>query len=330
MPTTTTIKSARILPSWEVRIEKLLQRNVGGKDRCEFVSNAVADHVTSWLYTHPKHPRRSNGIIIAARSLIDMQHNNRQIVGIEQLFARMLTATMHLQDDPQLATNLVTEVKALIDAYPDDALNSPFFTHFGTHSINHPLYDTLSGVSLRPSDALEEAEAKKAKQERGDSIDPDSFIQPTQDSHGHSAAVSCRIPLILDSAIDAIVGTRAFPYDTSSDLLRHAIARAIVSQEVEPSLWALGNQILAIEHVLREWETRLDADSDFFALVQQAVDHYTKKKDSAQVYITCLTAQTHIAFGEDPLWKKRQQREFDSGFGHLIAGRGIDPNPSHS
>lgn len=328
MPTTT--KSARIHPSWEVRIEKLLHhQNLEERDKSEFIAAALVDHVTIWLLKQPQFPPALLESIYEVISLAGAERDRRRRADISHAFGRLQHLVDRLQGDDGLITTLLTTMKALIDAIPsEEPLDKLFQNTFGNYPIDEALYNSLSGVSLKPTDAVEEAEPKPKK--KTDSINPDDFDQPVQDNHGHTTTVGGRIPELLDSTIDKIIECRAFPYDTGSDLLRHAIARRIVALETQPAPRSTESQAAAIARVLRDWEVRLDGEASFFAILRETVEDYTKLGDVEAVYAACIAAKVRIEIMPDSLWKERKRRLFEAEFGHLLAGRGIDLNPNHS
>lgn len=328
----TTTKSVRILPSWEMRVEKLLSQNREERDKTEFITVALINHVTDWLLKYPRVtlPPSILTAIYDVASLAAAERENRRLADMQRALKRLQFLMQGLLGDEKLITSLLTAAKVLIDIMPEGTpLANQFRNAFGVHATDPLLYDSLSGISLRPADATEEWTSKRPPR-KGDAIDPDEFNQPFQDSHGHTATVGGRIPVRLDSVIDMIVASCIFPYDTSSDPMRHAIARHIVALETQPSPPSVQNQATALSRLLREWEVTLESETDFFVAVRETVANYTKLNDTEGVYSACINAKVSIEIMPDSLWKERRQRLFEAEFGHLLAGRGIDLNPNHS
>lgn len=330
MSTNTVVKAVRLHPFWEVRIEKLLHQNLEERDKSEFIAAAVTLHITDWLLRQPQFPTSLLELPYHVASVTVTERDLKRQTDIYRTFSRLQSVIDRLKDDQELVTTLVTTVKSLIDIAPDnEPLDKLFRISLSSYPQDEALREALSGVSLRPGDAVETAEPKPPRT-RTDGINPDDFSQSFQDSHGHSQSVSFRVSSALDFAIDRIIESQVFLYNTASDLIRHAVARRIVSLETRPRPQSVESQATAISRVLREWEIRLEADVSFFAALRETVENYTKAKDADGVYAACIAAKVSLEIMPDSLWKERKRRLFEAEFGHLLAGRGIDLNPNHS
>lgn len=64
-------------------------------------------------------------------------------------------------------------------------------------------------------------------------FDNDEWFTPAQDSKGHSTKVWFRLPPIIARELEVILASKCFPYQTTDDLIRHAVYRHIFLLHME-------------------------------------------------------------------------------------------------
>ena len=92
------------------------------------------------------------------------------------------------------------------------------------------------------------------------SLDPAGFRIPASDAKGHSIRKYFRVMPVLSNAMGIIMSSKAFPYKTEAELIRHAIMRHIKWLESIgdiPSVSGMAdaaNEVLIQEQMFEEYQ----------------------------------------------------------------------------
>ena len=137
-------------------------------------------------------------------------------------------------------------------------------------------------------------------------IDPEEFIVPAQDDHGHSAREWVRIQPALEADMDQLLASKSFPYRTKADLLRHAVYRHIrwlhrVKEDVPKHLFVAFEAIL---EVLRN-EEHNQRNEHVFEKLRHTMEAYLSHGDTGEAKRTHAIIRSKLQGVQDSAWRRR-------------------------
>lgn len=156
-------------------------------------------------------------------------------------------------------------------------------------------------------------EPQKPKYRRED------FIHPTSDAKGHSSPVGFRCMNGYLRTIDVFVSSRKFPYETASDLLRHALHEHLHwLSDLEPKIPVRLNILDAALELARA-QQQLIKYQNTVREISVTVEELNRSGMSGQA--RKLVKQIMIKIDEDPVedeWKDRLKKEIGAKYGYLF------------
>lgn len=156
-------------------------------------------------------------------------------------------------------------------------------------------------------------------------FNPEDFRVPANDTHGHSEREWFRVQPGHDRQIDTIVGSRAFPYRSKGDLIRHAVVRHLDWLETLAPIPSVTRQVDAIIQIVREEEFHADFN-EVFELLSERVGRYLAQGNVDQA--RSLVSRVHADIDRMPhgVWRDQYLREINARWGNLfqIEGRVAD------
>ena len=149
--------------------------------------------------------------------------------------------------------------------------------------------------------------------------DPEEFIVPSGDDRGHSIREYIRCPPGWERDMEIIIECRKFPYQTKSDLIRHAILRHLawlhrIAEDMPKSYFS---SLMVQRRVMQEHKFQADTEQTFKALGDM-IELYVSRSDFKQarkMVSSCLDSLRSVA---ECGWKTRFQSRFTNQYGYLI------------
>ncbi len=160
-------------------------------------------------------------------------------------------------------------------------------------------------ASFRPSDA------KK-------SYNPKEFIVPPGDASGHSTRLQFRCSPAYGRRLDVIIHSRRFPYNTPSDILRHALHRHLdYLSQIEPkipldmpSLTIVNNLFTTQQEMLRFLESSKSLSKIVYDLLGSGAQAEARRIVSSTLCELERMEKSH--------WRDSYIEEVKKHFGHLL------------
>jgi hypothetical protein len=157
---------------------------------------------------------------------------------------------------------------------------------------------TNKSISTRPSESESDLPASE-------------FLVPVQDSHGHSAPVSARVPPQLKREAQIIVGRRVFPFETESDLVRWCLSyglQALIKKTKDKQIVSVHSQMAtwleAARHNL-EWLKYGRTLAEIKAIIKRLVDEGCIAK--ARTIVKRI--ENEIENIDDEYWRAKYTKE---------------------
>lgn len=147
----------------------------------------------------------------------------------------------------------------------------------------------------------------------------DEFVVPSQDERGHSSREYIRCPPGWERDMEVIIESRKFPYQTKSDLIRHAMFRHLawlhrIADEIPKSYFS---SLMIQRRVMQEHKFQADTEHTFKALADM-IDLYVSRSDfkaARKMVSSCLDSLRSVA---ECGWKTRFHSRFMAQYGYLI------------
>lgn len=159
--------------------------------------------------------------------------------------------------------------------------------------------------------------ARKLTDEGNLKYDPAEFIVPAQDARGHSEREWCRVSPGHDRQLDIVVNSRAFPYRTKGDVIRHAIVRHLKWLEAVEEMPSVTGQVDMMMEVLRDEQFQQEMITVFEALARTVGGHVAGGAHGEAKRLIAKM-KMHVAKMPDGHWKERYAERLDSEFGYLL------------
>lgn len=149
----------------------------------------------------------------------------------------------------------------------------------------------------------------------------DDFHIPASDTKGHSARHWFRCIPAMARQVEQIVQSRAYPYRTKGDLLRHALHRHMRWLNSITPVQTVSGQVDAIIEVMRDEEMNNDFSLVFNKLDERISNHMMvgESKEAARLI---LVIQSHINGMPDGFWKRKYKMRISEKYGNLISKTG--------
>ena len=148
-------------------------------------------------------------------------------------------------------------------------------------------------------------------------VNMSEFAQPSNDGHGHSAPSRVNFLPGHLAEIENIIASKRWPYRSSHDLIRHAVARHLKWLNVlYPSPTVL-SQIEALLEVLREEQFLVDFDQ-VFTQAQALVARHVAARQNEMAKALLERLREQIEGMPEGMWKERYSGQFDERFGGLL------------
>jgi hypothetical protein len=150
---------------------------------------------------------------------------------------------------------------------------------------------------------------------------PEEWIIPAQDEHGHSSREVVRMLPVMDREMDILIQQKKFPYKTKSDLMRHAIMIHLRRLHVvDPSLEThfmvhleTAIQLLADDAVKSRTE-------DLFRDLEERIQHHQEAGDLGEAIRLAVIVRDKLKAAQDSAWKRRYIKRFHQRYGSLLNG----------
>jgi hypothetical protein len=152
-------------------------------------------------------------------------------------------------------------------------------------------------------------------------IPPEEFIVPAQDSKGHSAPISFRVPPgFLRELEEFMTEGREFGWKTNSDFYRWAVwhgmrwaARKLGNQRILNRMAIADDGLKALQH-----ETARIQVQDTLAEMEKMVRDLLSVRAYLPIHRALVEARGHLTKIDDEYWREHWLREFDVKFGHHL------------
>lgn len=145
----------------------------------------------------------------------------------------------------------------------------------------------------------------------------DDFRIPASDTKGHSVGVTFRVQPGHYQQIGAILGSKAFPYRSIGDLVRHALTRHLRWLDAQGPVPSVVKQVDAIMEVMRNDEFQADFHR-LFDFSSKQVSHALTHNQPDRARALVRRAKSHIDDMPDGYWKDEYLREFEEKYGYLL------------
>jgi hypothetical protein len=145
------------------------------------------------------------------------------------------------------------------------------------------------------------------------------WMVPSQDAHGHSAKVICRLPPSYKHEMAVILQKRRYPWDTESDLVRvaiHRLLQAVAKDSKDPEI--MSQQ--AILNALVEMSSRQMEYAHFKATLDRlkvSVQELSDMGAHVQAKKMVRAVEEQIEKFEDDDWRGRYEAEIVKHFKFL-------------
>ena len=152
--------------------------------------------------------------------------------------------------------------------------------------------------------------------------DDDEWLVPARDNLGQSVRAFFRIPPMMDKAIEIIVNSRVFPFQTRADFHRHAILRELgFLHRLEPTFPRhFLSALHAVLEIVRDDEMRSQMEGVFNSLAGRIEAHLQKGDMGEAVRVAALT-KSQLLHLEDSAWKRRFMARFNRQFVPLLQAK---------
>lgn len=145
------------------------------------------------------------------------------------------------------------------------------------------------------------------------SFDASDFRVPASDSKGHSVPKSFRVMPILSHAISVMMTSKAFPYKTEAELIRHAIMRHLHWLEKIGDVKSVTGQVEAANVVLRE-ELLFEEYQETFTSLRGRVINLISRGDNQEARRIVMRMRSYFNDMPEGYWKtqyEKQLKEWD-------------------
>lgn len=153
-------------------------------------------------------------------------------------------------------------------------------------------------------------------------FDPDEFIVPASDTKGHSERLWLRLQPGHRRMLDSILTSRFFPYKTTGDVARHAIARHLKWLEGVAPFPSVVGQVEAIMEIMREEQFQHEFGQVLLRLEENVAGCMAKgqKKRAEALVMRVLGGVEGMPDGS---WKDAYRAEIKGKFGHMLTKKAI-------
>lgn len=162
---------------------------------------------------------------------------------------------------------------------------------------------------------LKTTDAKTEKELIDDGFQDEVWLHPASNNKGQGVVLQCRVPPIERRMVEKIVSRGRFPYETTSDLLRHALMnhlRFLNGFDGCPGKTTWG-QVLVMKDQLAEEQQNITFIETFTGIERQVAELMAAGSRSRALTIIARHRQTILDM-TDAYWRKRYLRELDIRF----------------
>lgn len=145
----------------------------------------------------------------------------------------------------------------------------------------------------------------------------DDFQIPASDTKGHSARHWFRCIPAMARQVEQIIQSRAFPYRTKGDLLRHALHRHMRWLNTISPVQTVSGQVDTILEIMRDEEMNSDF-SLVFNKVDERINNHLSMGENKEASRLILVIQSHINSMPEGFWKNKYKARVASKYGRLI------------
>lgn len=147
----------------------------------------------------------------------------------------------------------------------------------------------------------------------------DEFVLPASDEHGHSSKQTVRLMPVMARQIDVLVASKRFPYETASELIRHAVFRHLHWLAIkEPSLPThFLNFCDAIAEHMRDGILQSGMETTLKGIKEKVDGHVQRGETMLALQTLNMVRQIAVSVPDVP-WKKRYMKHFDETYKHLL------------
>lgn len=149
-------------------------------------------------------------------------------------------------------------------------------------------------------------------------LDPGEFRVAARDTHGHTERVWCNIQPRYSHQMSVVLNSRAFPYRSREEIIRHAIKRHLELLDRLYPLPSVMKQADLINDMLREEELHEEFVSTLQRLRTMVQKHAQEGQMGRARYLVAM-ARTRIEDMPEGGWKDRYTQEL-KGYDYLFSG----------
>ena len=148
-------------------------------------------------------------------------------------------------------------------------------------------------------------------------LSPDDFRVPANDSQGHSERAWFRLQPGHDRQIETVVGSKAFPYRSKGDVIRHAVRRHLEWLETLAPIPSVTIQVDAVLEIMREEEFNEDF-RQVFDRMGERIGVYVASGQIDRAKVMVAKVRPLIERMPDSAWRDQYLSELQSRFGYLM------------
>lgn len=149
--------------------------------------------------------------------------------------------------------------------------------------------------------------------------DPKEFLIEASDLRGHNVRLSFRAPPGMAKQGDIMVQSKKFPYNSLSDLLRHAYRRHLEYLKNLAPVKSILHEVDIINDILLQ-EKFNQAFMSVFENMAHMVDMFLGRNEKGEAVRLIRTVQDKVEEMDDGYWKERYRKEIDNRWGHIVQG----------
>jgi hypothetical protein len=148
----------------------------------------------------------------------------------------------------------------------------------------------------------------------------DEWVVPAQDAKGHSVREFLRIQPGLERDIEIMMQCGKFPYETRTDLVRHALVRHVAwLHRLEPNMPRhFLASTMAMNKLMSDDQHRTDTEATFRRL-QDLIEQHLQRGDGTEAIKTIAFTKAKLQDVADCAWRRRFMDRFNRQYSGYLA-----------
>ncbi len=147
--------------------------------------------------------------------------------------------------------------------------------------------------------------------------DPASFIVAPSDTRGVSYRLTFRVAPDMEKAVDQVVASNRFPFNTRGDILRWCIREGLKILEGLEPIPSVSKRLDMLSMVLSEENAHAEYMTIFDHL-ESSVEKYLADQAPEQAFRVLALAKHQFDQMPDGYWRSRYLKELANRFAHLL------------